>query len=133
MSPRVSDATLRRWLDSNPDRLGRHLAKHPGDTDRVDAMTAFDDARRGDLASALGGGAVSDDEIVARLLRRMTPNSATRDAVGLLADLMSTSWRTAAVLLPEIEPEPELELEAAPEIEPEPEPEFGPTHEGDSA
>ncbi len=94
MSGAVPLEQLLRWLDSDPDRLERHLARHPADEARLELSTALDDGALGLLGRALTPSANVIDEI----RRRLTPDPAITEAAGIAADLLALSWRTAALL-----------------------------------
>jgi hypothetical protein len=93
MSEAVSAEMLLGWLDHDPDRLERHLADHPEDTDRLDLLTALPE-----LKAWLSEALVVPVDLAERIRSLVQGDPARREAGRVLAELLGTSWRTASLL-----------------------------------
>jgi hypothetical protein len=98
-----SDATLLSWLATKPDKLERHLDKHPEDIDRLDRLTALEERQ----VAAMGQTVVPPDELAERVISRMTVDPRLREAGSVFADMLSLGFRTLQVVFgssDEVEP-----------------------------
>jgi hypothetical protein len=89
----TSDRTLLSWLDSDPLRLERYLTEHPEDTDRIDRLTETPQ-----LGDRLRDVMTVPEGLLTRLGALSAADRSRREAAEVLVDLLSTAWRTAAVL-----------------------------------
>jgi hypothetical protein len=85
-----SDATLLSWLATKPDKLERHLDKHPEDIDRLDRLTALEDRQ----VAAMGETVVPPDEFAEQVISRITVDPRLREAGSVFADMLSLGFRT---------------------------------------
>lgn len=89
-----SDATLLSWLATKPDKLERHLDKHPEDIDRLDRLTALEERQ----VVAMGETVVPPDELAERVISRITVDPRLREAGSVFADMLSLGFRTLQVV-----------------------------------
>ena len=89
-----SDATLLSWLATKPDKLERHLDKHPEDIDRLDRLTALEERQ----VAAMGETVVPPDELAERVISRITVDPRLREAGSVFADMLSLGFRTLQVV-----------------------------------
>jgi hypothetical protein len=89
-----SDATLLSWLAVKPDKLERHLDKHPEDIERLDRLTALEDRQ----VAAMGQTVVPPDEFAERVISRITVDPRLREAGSVFADMLTIGFRTLRVV-----------------------------------
>lgn len=89
-----SDATLLSWLATKPDKLERHLDKHPEDIDRLDRLTALEERQ----VAAMGQTVVPPDEFAEQVISRITVDPRLREAGSVFADMLSLGFRTLQVV-----------------------------------
>ena len=89
-----SDATLLSWLATKPDKLERHLDKHPEDIDRLDRLTALEERQ----VTAMGQTVVPPEEFAEQVISRMTVDPRLREAGSVFADMLSLGFRTLQVV-----------------------------------
>lgn len=89
-----SDATLLSWLATKPDKLERHLDKHPEDIDRLDRLTALEERQ----VTAMGQTVVPPEEFAKQVISRITVDPRLREAGSVFADMLSLGFRTLQVV-----------------------------------
>lgn len=89
-----SDATLLSWLSTKPDKLERHLERHPEDIDRLEQLTALDTDQR----AAMGRTIAAPDDIADRVILRMQVDPRLREAGAAFAELFTLGIRTMRVV-----------------------------------
>lgn len=89
-----SDATLLSWLAAKPEKLERHLDKHPEDIDRLDRLTALEDRH----VAAIGQTVVPPDEFAEQVISRITVDPRLREAGSVFADMFTLGFRTLKVV-----------------------------------
>jgi hypothetical protein len=90
-----SDTTLLGWLSNKPDRLERHLERHPEDIERLERLTALDDEQR----AAMGRTLSAPDDIASRVITRMQTDPGLREAGAAFAELFTLGFKTMHVVL----------------------------------
>lgn len=90
----VTVAQLLTWLDRDPDRLAKHLARHPADEARLELSTSLDASVTSDLARAVA----PEADVVERIRLRIFADPQTSEAVSLVAGLLSLGWETVRFL-----------------------------------
>ena len=91
----VSDQRLLRWLDRNPGRLERYLEENPAAADRLDALTALDDAVRSNLRTFLA----VPEGLWDRLNSEPGPFKPERELTTVVLDLFSLPLHVAWALV----------------------------------
>ena len=89
-----SDATLLSWLATKPERLEKHLDKHPEDIDRLDRLTALDDHQ----VVAIGQTVVPPDEFAEQVISRISLDPRLREAGSVFADMLTIGFRALQVV-----------------------------------
>lgn len=89
-----SDATLLGWLATKPDKLERHLDKHPEDIERLERLTALSD----DQVAAMEHTTSAPDDIAERVISRMKLDPQLKEAGSVFADMMTLGFRTLQVV-----------------------------------
>lgn len=89
-----SDATLLTWLATKPDKLERHLDKHPEDIDRLDRLTALES----DQVAAIEHTVSAPDDIAERVISRIEVDPQLREAGSVFADMFTIGFRTIKVV-----------------------------------
>ncbi len=89
-----SDATLLSWLATKPDKLERHLDKHPEDIDRLDRLTALEERQ----VTAMGQTVVPPEAFAVQVISRITVDPRLREAGSVFADMLSLGFRTLQVV-----------------------------------
>ncbi len=89
-----SDATLLSWLAVKPDKLERHLDKHPEDIDRLDRLTALEDRQ----VAAISQTVVPPHEFAEQVISRITVDPRLREAGSVFADMLTIGFRTLKVV-----------------------------------
>jgi hypothetical protein len=97
-----SDATLLGWLTTKPEKLERHLERHPEDIDRLERLTALDDAQ----TAAMGSAVAPPDDIADRLFLRMQLDPGLREAGAMFGELFTLGIRTMRVVFGTTDDEP---------------------------
>ena len=87
----VSDRRLLKWLDRDPGRLERYLAENPEATDRLDKLTAFDDAVRSNLRGLFA----VPEGLWDRVSGQPGPYEPGRELTTVVMDLFSLPWHLA--------------------------------------
>ena len=85
---RPNERRLLEWLDTDLDRLERHIANHPEDIERIDQLSALDD----DVKEAVAAELPVPDDIVSRTRSRMRTDVRWQQPVGTLADLFTLPY-----------------------------------------
>ncbi|MGE0879398.1 MAG: hypothetical protein AB7L13_16775 [Acidimicrobiia bacterium] len=98
----VPTEMLLQWLDENPDKLARHLAKHPADEARLELSTALPEAQRNAIAETL----TPSESVLEALRDRLTVDPATTAALSVAADLLGLGLRTVSLLFGAADPLP---------------------------
>jgi CHASE3 domain sensor protein len=89
-----SDATLLGWLASKPEKLEKHLDKHPEDIDRLERLTALADHQ----VAAMEHTVSAPDDIAERVISRMKLDPQLKEAGSVFADMMTIGFRTLRVV-----------------------------------
>jgi hypothetical protein len=79
-----------RLLSGKPERLERHLARHPEDADRLEQLTELPS----ELAALLGTATESDYGFNDRMRSRTLVDPDTREALGTLGSLLGLGFAT---------------------------------------
>jgi hypothetical protein len=93
----MSGATIERlleWLERDPERLERHLIRHPADADRLDEATALTEAQHRALRQATDVPAPALD----RLRVRLISDPASSDALRLMSEMFGVAWDTVRLM-----------------------------------
>lgn len=91
---RETDATLLGWLSDKPEKLERHLERHPDDIERLERLTELD----ADHVAAMGRTITAPGDIAQRLMSRMQIDPALREAGATVAELFTLGVRTMRVV-----------------------------------
>jgi len=89
-----SDATLLHWLAAKPEKLERHLDQHPEDIERLERLTALDDAQ----VVAMEHTVAAPDDIAERVISRMQLDPRLKEAGSVFADMFTLGFRTLKVV-----------------------------------
>ena len=90
----ITDAQLLEWLDNDPERLERHLRRHPADEARLDRATQLTDAQVAEMSAAVQ----PPSDLTARLRIRLVTDPTTSAALSTMAGLFSLPWDTAKLI-----------------------------------
>ena len=90
----ITDAQLLEWLDNDPERLERHLRRHPADEARLDRATQLTDAQLAEMSAAVAPPAGMTD----RLRIRLVTDPTTSAALSTMAGLFSLPFQTAKLI-----------------------------------
>ncbi|MFN8021443.1 MAG: hypothetical protein U0Q03_07945 [Acidimicrobiales bacterium] len=89
-----SDATLLGWLATKPDRLERHLDRHPEDIERLERLTALDDRQ----VAAMADRTSAPDDMAERVISRMKVDPKLKEAGSVFADMFTLGFRTLQIV-----------------------------------
>ncbi|MGD9793621.1 MAG: hypothetical protein AB7V43_09075 [Acidimicrobiia bacterium] len=90
----ITDAQLLEWLDNDPERLERHLRKHPADEARLDRATQLTEAQLTEMSAAVAPPVDMTD----RLRIRLVTDPSTSAALSTMAGLFSLPWETTKLI-----------------------------------
>ncbi len=96
-----TDATLLGWLSNHPDKLERHLERHPEDIDRLDRLTELPAAQ----VAAMGQSVSAPADIAERVISRMQLDPQLKEAGATFAELFTLGFRTVQVVFGSAEDE----------------------------
>ena len=90
----TTDAVLLGWLATKPERLEKHLERHPEDIERLEQLTELAPAQR----EAVERSVSAPDDIAERVYRKMQVDPRLRDAGSAFAELFTLGIRTIQVV-----------------------------------
>jgi hypothetical protein len=90
----ISNQALLELLEDSPDRLERHLIKHPDDVARLESLTELPPSQR----LAVEHGVKAPDDIAQRVALRMKVDPSLRELGAVFAELFTLGVQTARVV-----------------------------------
>lgn len=97
----VSERRLLDWLDNDPVRLERYLARFPDEADRLERLTALGGKARQALADAF-----TVPEGLVERLGIQPPDDYRRETREVAFDLLGLAWHTMRALMSDSETHP---------------------------
>lgn len=90
----LTDTALLTLLERAPEKLERHLEKHPNDVERLELLTEMPAEQRRAVENEVAAPA----DIATRMAARLKVDSSLRDAGEAFANLLTIGFQTARVI-----------------------------------